>query len=79
MATVDRSVRGVFSPDELEEAIQLAAAQSVDSDFDTHIHISWRRLKSMTNVQGATGPVRSRQAEEKSTDLVRGELVTADR
>ena len=43
-ATAEWSVRGVFSPDELEEAIQLAAAQEVDSDGGTRV-----------TVQGAVG------------------------
>ena len=54
-STADWSVRGVFSPDELEEAIQLAAAQAVDSDAGTRVPIPQRRMNSKTTVQGAAG------------------------
>ena len=39
-ATADLGVCGAFSPDELEEAAQLAAAQAVDSDAGT-----WRAVR----------------------------------
>ena len=51
-ATSDWGVRGVFNPDELEEAIQLAAGQAVDSDAGTRVPTLQRRLKSKTTVQG---------------------------
>ena len=46
-----QSVRGVVSPDELEEAIQLAAAQAVDSDVGAWVTIPQRRSNSKTTVQ----------------------------
>ena len=79
-ATADWSVRGVFSPDELEEAIQLAAAQAVDSDAGARVPIPQRRLNSKTTGERCCGgPIRRRQAEEKSMDSFRGELDAANR
>ena len=73
-ATADQNVRAV-SPVELEEAVQLAAAQSVDSD--AHVSAS---IEFHDGCSGSGwGSVRRRQAKEKSTDAVRGELVTAER
>ena len=54
-ATADRSVRGVFSPGELEEAVRSAAAQAVDSDAGARVSIPQRRWNSKTTVQGAEG------------------------
>ena len=53
-ATTDPSVRGAISPDELEEAVQLAAARSVDSDAGTRVSVPQRGLNSKTAVQGGT-------------------------
>ena len=53
-ATTDPSVRGAISPDELEEAVQWAAAQSVDSDAGTRVSVPQRGLNSKTAVQGGT-------------------------
>ena len=49
-ATADRSVRSVFSPDEMEQAIQLAAARAVDFDTGARFPIPQRRLNSKTTV-----------------------------
>ena len=69
---------GVFSQDELEEAIQVAAAQAVDSDAGTRVTIPQRRLNSKTTVQGAEEDQPGGDRQEKSADAVRKELDAAD-